>query len=32
MSLKQKFRQIKKLPDWVYKPIVWLLLDRKSVV
>ena len=26
MSFKNKFRQIKKLPDWFYKPIVWILL------
>ena len=32
MSLKQKFRQIKKLPDWVYKPIVWLLLLWRSTL
>ena len=26
MSFKHKFRQIKKLPDWIYKPVVWFLL------
>ncbi len=32
MSFKHKFRQIKKLPDWVYKPVVWFLLLWRSTL
>ncbi len=32
MSIKSKFRQIKKLPDWFYKPLVWILLLWKATL
>ena len=32
MSLKEKFRQIKKLPGWIYYPAVWLLYGYKLLM
>lgn len=32
MSLKQQFRQIKKLPGWIYYPAVWLLYGYKLLM
>jgi len=29
MSLKQRFRQVKKLPDWIFAPAAWLLHTLK---
>ena len=32
MSFKEKFRQIKKLPGWIYYPAVWLLYGYKLLM